>query len=136
MDAAVKIKRLFLEGEPGGQRSLFWEDEHGTWLVPNQAGLNGFAMGFFDPPTIEENAPHERHPELVTVPLYDDYITQGEAHQNGEMDSIVEPVLVEAYRRLNAFWYDDLPKGNIELPVPGVWKVEPNKFPPQRIRDL
>lgn len=136
MDAAVKIKRLFLEGEPGTRRGLYWEDEYGTWMIGDDTKPNGFALGLLVPATIEENAPHDEHPELVTVHVHMDYAFSGETGPTIEQRTIQEPRLIEAFRRLNALWYDNLPAGDIELPVPGVWHVDVNMFPPQRIRDL
>jgi len=129
----VKIEKLILSGEPGGYRYLEWIDEYGRWAMPTHgASVIGFAMGLFQPMTKSG----EPHPELVTVPVYDDYINSGEeGSASYDEQTIIEPVLVEAYRRANAGWYADTLPGELELPTPGIWAISFQQAP-KRERDI
>jgi hypothetical protein len=67
--------------------------------------------------------------------LYTDWFARGEDGPSYELETIVDPVIIEAWRRWNAGFYANLPAGDIELPVPGRWQISPNGFEIERLGD-
>jgi hypothetical protein len=136
----MKIKRLFIidKNNPSQQKGLFWEDEYGTWLVGETNSPKAFLDGLMGSPgqLLDVNYDHPiRHPELVWVTVYADSTTESEPSK--QMETIVDPVIIEAYRRWNTGYYNDLKDGDevTPLPVPGLWtQTGPESF--QRIRDM
>jgi hypothetical protein len=119
----MEIKRFFIsEPEKDGQRrELNWEDEHGIWPLGRGESQNGVAQGFL--PAVMDGK-GEIYPETGIRTIYQDYLGSGEEGASFDSECIVNPMIIEAYRRWTMGWYDEVPAGDIEMPVPGIWQFE------------
>jgi len=134
----VKIKRLFItdEDSASARKSLCWEDEHGSWLIGGTNSPSSFAQGVMGSPGAADQHTEGPHPELATVAVFSDWFGKGEDGPSSELQTIIDPVIVEAWRRWNAGMYFALPAGDVaELPTPGRWTINDDGSGLQRLGD-